>query len=72
MFRVVTQYRNGSARPVVERGPWHTSRETAENWADILREHGYAAHVETQNGLLDAGAGANDNSDLLDALASMA
>ncbi|WP_306603614.1 hypothetical protein [Azonexus sp.] len=72
MFRVVTQYRNGSTHPVVERGPWHTSREMAENWADIMREHGYVAHVETQNGMIDAGALTNDNSDLMDALASMA
>jgi hypothetical protein len=71
VFRVVTQYRNGSARPVIEHGPWHASRETAENWADILREHGYVTRVETQNGLLDAGP-SNDNADLLDALASMA
>ena len=71
MFRVVTHYRNGSTHPVVERGPWHTSREIAENWAEILREHGYVTHVETQNGQIDEGL-ANDNSDLMDALASMA
>lgn len=72
MFRVVTQYRNGSTRPVVERGPWHASRETAEYWAEILRAHGYAARIETQNGLPEAGGNGNDNADLLDALASMA
>lgn len=75
MYRVVTKYRNGSARPVVERGPWHASRKIAEDWAETLRTHGYTAHVEAQNGLIDAGmagAGNDDNSDLMAALSSMA
>ena len=74
MYRVVTKYRNGSTRPVVERGPWHATRKLAEEWADTLRAHGYTAYVESQNGLLDAGAtaGGDDNSDLMSALASMA
>lgn len=73
MYRVVTKYRNGSTRPVVERGPWHASRHTAEDWAERLRQHGYTAYVESQNGLIDAGGGSNDdNADLMSALASMA
>lgn len=74
MYRVVTQYRNSTARPVVERGPWHPTRKTADDWADTLRAHGYVAHVESQGGLIDAGmAGdASDNGDLLAALSSMA
>jgi hypothetical protein len=75
VYRVVTKYRNGTARPVVERGPWHTSRKIAEDWAQTLREHGYIAHIETQNGLLDAASAAaagGDNSDLMAALSSMA
>lgn len=71
MFRVVTKYRNGTARPVVERGPWHTSRQTAEEWADTLRHLGYVVHVEAQHGLVDGGA-KDDNAMLADALASMA
>jgi len=76
VYRVVTKYRNGSTRPVVERGPWHASRKSAEEWAETLRAHGYTAHVESQNGLIDAGltgsGGGNDNADLMNALASMA
>jgi len=75
VYRVVTKYRNGSTRPVVERGPWHASRTTAEEWAETLRGHGYTAYIESQNGLIDAGlssSGAGDNADLMDALASMA
>lgn len=75
MYRVVTQYRNSTARPVVERGPWHPTRKIADDWAQTLRQHGYVAHVETQGGLLDAGmagGGAEDNSDLMAALSSMA
>jgi len=77
VYRVVTKYRNGSSHPVVERGPWHTSRETAEDWADSLRMHGYIVFIETQNGLIDGGmggggGGGDDNADLLAALSSMA
>lgn len=74
MFRVVTKYHNGSPRPIVERGPWHTSRKTADDWAKALRDHGYVAYVETQGAMLesDTGAAGNDNADLMAALASMA
>ncbi|WP_374327374.1 hypothetical protein [Azonexus sp.] len=74
MYRVVTKYRNGTARPVVEHGPWHPTRQTADDWAQILRAHGYVAHIESQGGLIDAGlsGGPSDNGDLLAALSSMA
>lgn len=76
MYRVVTKYSNGSTRPVVERGPWHASRKTAEDWAETLRGHGYTAFIESQNGIMDAGLtggdAGDDNSALMDALASMA
>lgn len=71
MFRVVTKYRNGTARPVVERGPWHPSRDIAEQWANTLRQHGYLTHLESQGGMIN-GELANDNSDLMAALSSMA
>lgn len=71
MYRVVTKYRNGSSRPVVERGPWHTSKKVADDWADALRNHGYVAFVEAQNRGMDE-AGASSNNDLANALASMA
>lgn len=71
MYRVVTKYRDrGGARPIVERGPWHASRQTAEYWADVMRQLGYIALVETQQGI---GSGSDDDhSALADALASMA
>ncbi|MCE1239048.1 MAG: SUKH-3 domain-containing protein [Azonexaceae bacterium] len=74
MYRVVTTYRNGSTRPVVERGPWHPSRKIAEDWAETLRVHGYAVSVESQSGMIDVGGGVagDDNADLMSALASMA
>ena len=73
MYRVVTKYRNGTARPVVERGPWHVSHKTADYWADLLRGQGYDTSVESDNGLIHgSGGGASDNSDLADALAGMA
>ena len=70
MYRVVTTYRNGSARPVVEYGPWHATLPAAEHWAQVLREHGYATRVESQAGQVREDAGGNN--DLAAALASMA
>lgn len=70
MYRVVTKYRNGTARPVVERGPWHTSLKTADYWADLLRSQGYDTSVEGNNGVLPGNA--DDNRALADALSSMA
>lgn len=74
MYRVVTKYRDrGGARPIVERGPWHASRQTAEYWADVMRQLGYIALVETQQGGGPHGGGDDDDhSALADALASMA
>ncbi len=70
MYRVVTKYRNGTSRPVVEHGPWHDSRQTAEYWAGVLREHGYQVTLESQHGpaLEDLG----DQHALASALSSMA
>ncbi len=71
MYRVVTQYRDqGSARPVVEQGPWHTSRESAEEWADRLRGMGYVVEIESQG--KGAMANQDDNHMLAAALANMA
>lgn len=74
MYRVVTKYRDrGGARPIVERGPWHASRQTAEYWAEVMRQLGYIALVETQQGIGGGGGGDDDDhSALADALASMA
>jgi len=71
MYRVVTKYRDrGRARPVVERGPWHNTRQTAEYWADVLRNLGYIALIEAQQ--TSGNSGENDNNALANALASMA
>lgn len=73
MYRVVTKYRDrGRARPIVERGPWHASRQTAEYWADVMRELGYIALVESQQSGSGAGGDDDDHAALADALASMA
>lgn len=71
MYRVVTKYRNGTERPVVERGPWHTTHTAADYWADLLRGQGYDTSVESGNGMIHGG-GASDNNALASALASMA
>jgi hypothetical protein len=68
MFRVVTTYRNGTERPIVEKGPWHPSRQHSEYWAEQLRQAGYIVEIESQAGL----APKDDNADLASALASMA
>jgi hypothetical protein len=68
MYRVKTIYRNGTDRPIIERGPWHDSRKDAERWAEMLRAAGYAVSIESQN----IKSGGDDNSDLASALASMA
>ncbi len=68
MFRVISSYRNTGPRPVVEKGPWHPDRETAEAWADCLRHLGYVTTLESQFG----GAAPPGNNELASALASMA
>lgn len=68
MFRVITTYRAaGAQRPIVERGPWHQTQDTARYWADVLSGSGYVTKIESQRGAADEGANA-----LADALASMA
>lgn len=41
---------------MLEAGPWLVSRDDAENWAEILRNLGYKAHIERMNGELSGGA----------------
>lgn len=67
MFRVVTTHRTGGTHPVVEKGPWHTSRNNAELWADMLRTVGYVVRIESQEDTIS-----DDPSALATALASMA
>ncbi|MBS1144771.1 MAG: hypothetical protein H6R14_2177 [Proteobacteria bacterium] len=70
MYRVKTTYRNGTARPIIEHGPWHPARKDAEFWAEVLLNAGYAVEIESQHGKIEEGGG--DNNDLAAALASMA
>ncbi|MBF1164000.1 hypothetical protein PTW32_16060 [Dechloromonas agitata] len=67
MYRVITTYRNGTERPVIEKGPWHPSRQHTEYWAEQLRLSGYVVEIESQGSAMK-----EDNSDLASALASMA
>lgn len=69
MHRVVTDTRDHSGRRLLEAGPWLMSRDDAENWAEILRDLGYKAHVERMNG--DLSGGSSDD-DFASALAGMA
>jgi hypothetical protein len=71
VYRVISKYRNGGTRPVIEHGPWHDDRETAAYWADVLRELGYVTEVENQYGH-GLPPPKDDNNDLAAALASMA
>jgi hypothetical protein len=66
VHRVITRYRNGTGRPIIERGPWHQSIDTARDWQALLREMGYFADVESQH------VDSHDNDDLANALSSMA
>lgn len=49
MFRVITQYDESGKPPVIEKSPWHSSREIAQYWADLLKKLGYIVHIESQN-----------------------
>lgn len=72
MFRVETQFRApGKSRPIVERGPWHPNRETAEVWAERLGNVGYAVSIEGEHGKSFTSE-TDDHQALSDALSSMA
>lgn len=69
VHRVVTDIRDHRGNRLLETGPWLVSKEDAENWAEILRNMGYKAHVERMDGELSGGQ--SDNA-LANALSSMA
>lgn len=56
VYRVVTDIRDHRGHRILEAGPWLVSRDSAENWAEILRDLGYKAHVERMNGELSGGS----------------
>lgn len=57
MHRVVIKRIDHYGTRIVELGPWHVLQADAENWAEILRDCGYHAVVETQQGGVAAVAG---------------
>lgn len=69
MHRVITDIRDHRGNRILELGPWHAKRESAEQWAQTLRQLGYKVTVEQMNGSI-SNAGADTS--LSDALASMA
>lgn len=70
VYRVVTEIRDHRGKRIVEAGPWLTSKGDAENWAEILRDLGYKAHIERMNGGMSDDEQSND--DFANALAGMA
>ena len=69
MYRVVTKYRDRRNCWIVEAGPWHVSRDDAEDWSDMLRNQGYLVEIENAHGAITDETG---NDALRDALSSMA
>lgn len=69
MHRVVTDVRDHRGNRKLDTGPWLKSSEEAENWAKVLRDLGYQAHVEGMNGAISSGV---TDGNLTDALNSMA
>ncbi len=70
MYRVVTKRIDYRGKRIIEHGPWFVSHHDAEYWADILRDCGYHSEVQSQHG--GGEAHANEDSQLRDALSSMA
>jgi len=69
VHRVVTDIRDHRGQRILEAGPWHVSRDNAENWAKILRDLGYNAYVERMDGTISGG---QTDDALAHALAGMA
>ena len=69
MHRVVTDIRDYRGQRIIEAGPWHVSIDDAENWAEILRDLGYKAHIERMGSAISGGP---SDDDLAHALAGMA
>ena len=75
MFRVITQHEEAGKPPIIEKSPWHTSKEVAEYWADMLRKMGSLVHVESdkeEDTNIKVKAKDTSNDDLAAALAQMA
>jgi len=69
VHRVVSRWLDHRGKWIVDTGPWLSSSEDAERWAEQLRGLGYQAKVESIGSQVQ---GAGGDFDLKDALASMA
>jgi len=69
VHRVVTDIQDYRGRRIIEAGPWLTSKEDADSWAEILHAMGYVTRVERMHGTLTGGS---SDDDFANALASMA
>ena len=54
MYRVVTDGKDHRGHRVLDCGPWLTSQNEAEFWADFLRSIGYKVIVEKLHGDVSA------------------
>lgn len=46
MFRVITIHSCHSGTLIIEYGPWHTKKEVAEHWFNVLKSLGYKVKLE--------------------------
>ncbi len=72
MYRVITQYNEPGKTPIVEKSPWHTSKEIADYWATLLRKLGYIVKIESNNPEEESNNKKQADADLAAALANMA
>ena len=50
VYRVVTDCRDHRGNRILEPGPWFSSQQMADHWADVLRLIGYRVIVEKLEG----------------------
>ena len=56
VYRVVTDCRDYRGNRILEPGPWFSSQQVADHWAEVLRSVGYRVIVEKLEGTLHAQA----------------
>lgn len=66
MYRIIIRRFDHYGKWIVEAGPWHASRHTAEQWAEILRSLGYVVRIEAMAGApLETGEDGNTASGMV-------
>lgn len=50
VYRVITDCRDHRGNRILEPGPWFSSQEVADHWAQVLRTIGYNVKVEKLEG----------------------